>query len=256
MSCNFGIYFEPEGVEAPHPALTSTVGSAPCSAIRISIRILGHLASGIFRAARHVQAWMALMSTLQYTGDCKSKCFLCEEEFVISSERSLFCSNLCKKRYDRAHRSTCFYCGDMADTREHLLPHSISGRNRRIWALDWVSACRECNSYMGSNSPFSLTDRVRRIIQKVTKKYRLNDPNPDWDESDLEEMSDMFRRQIIAEAAIRRLAEGRIVMLKARLFDLTEQELSKVDNADTRKNIQTPSQRANSQPVTQSEARA
>ena len=154
------------------------------------------------------------------TGVRHSRCFYCSEAFEVSLDHTLFCSHVCKARYSRESDTKCFYCGDIASERDHIIPHSLSGKNKRIWTVDWVGSCGECNRFMGSASPFSLTDRIQIVIAKITRKYKLADPDPDWDEYDLRGMSKMFKDKIKADAQLRRRAEGRLVFLKARLSDL------------------------------------
>ena len=172
------------------------------------------------------------MTGMQSAGNRISTCFLCDKAFEVTASRPLFCGEDCKELYARMNQSKCFYCGDIATDRDHVVPHALSGRNRRIWTLDWVHCCRECNRFMGAEAPYSMTERVRIVIGKISKKYKLDQPDPDWDEHDLEGMSRQFVAKIKADARNRTYAEGRIVMLKARLSDLIEKEIALIDRRE------------------------
>jgi 5-methylcytosine-specific restriction endonuclease McrA len=50
----------------------------------------------------------------------------------------------------RRDRHTCAYCGEAADTVDHLVPHSRGGRNS--W-LNTVAACTRCNHRKANRTP-------------------------------------------------------------------------------------------------------
>lgn len=50
----------------------------------------------------------------------------------------------------RRDRHTCAFCGDLAETVDHLLPQSRGGRN--TW-LNTVAACRRCNNSKANRTP-------------------------------------------------------------------------------------------------------
>lgn len=148
----------------------------------------------------------------------------CHEPFLIGKRKRLFCSDKCKTRYSREFRS-CFYCGSIADTRDHITPHATEKKNsdKRQWSTDYVNACRECNSILSDNFPWSFYDRVMYLHDTFKKKKKLNKPFVEWDEDDLEEVSDTMRTWIANEqqkrwADERRLSHIRLVALKVAKF--------------------------------------
>jgi 5-methylcytosine-specific restriction endonuclease McrA len=59
----------------------------------------------------------------------------------------------------RRDRRTCAYCGDRADTIDHLVPRSRGGE----WTwLNTVAACRPCNGRKGDRTPAEAGMRLRR----------------------------------------------------------------------------------------------
>jgi len=66
----------------------------------------------------------------------------------------------------KTHRSTCVYCGDGANCREHFEP----------WALTemrfWVPACNNCNSILGCRMTNTMSERCEIIRQRLTSKHR------------------------------------------------------------------------------------
>lgn len=50
----------------------------------------------------------------------------------------------------RRDRHTCAFCGESAETVDHLLPQSRGGRN--TW-MNTVAACRRCNNVKANRTP-------------------------------------------------------------------------------------------------------
>lgn len=154
----------------------------------------------------------------------RGQCMYCSAPFVTGKRKRLFCSDRCKVRYSREFRS-CFYCGSIADTRDHITPHSTErpSSQKRQWSTDYVNACRECNTMLGNSFPWSLYDRIMYLHDKFKKKKKLHRAFVEWDEDDLEEVSDTMRTWIANEqqkrwADERRLSHMRLIALKVARF--------------------------------------
>ena len=146
-----------------------------------------------------------------------SECKYCAEKFTAKTYRKIFCSDRCKVRYNRENRLTCFYCGDLAGTRDHVTSHSTMGLKKRCWSnLDYVMCCRECNSLLGSAHPYSIVDKIGYLIEKFTKKYKLNKPVVQWDEDELEEVSKTMAQSIRAHIAKWNSRQERLAHMKLR----------------------------------------
>lgn len=126
-----------------------------------------------------------------------SECKYCTKRFDAKTYRKLFCSDRCKVRYNRESGMTCFYCGDLADSRDHVTPHSTTILRRRVWSnLDWVMCCRECNTLMGNMHPYSLSDRIAYLIERFTTKHKLDNVQIQWDDSELDDLGYSLRSYI------------------------------------------------------------
>lgn len=61
------------------------------------------------------------------------------------------------------HCESCVYCGEPADTRDHVPPLCISPNNRKTYP-----ACRRCNcSILGNRAIPTLEERQRYVFQRL-----------------------------------------------------------------------------------------
>lgn len=67
-------------------------------------------------------------------------------------------------------RRICIYCGRRCDTRDHLVPRGISGDSHRKSVLT-VPACGECNSLIGAEALFSITERREYAHHQLRRKH-------------------------------------------------------------------------------------
>lgn len=99
--------------------------------------------------------------------------------------------------------SFCYYCGDIADSLDHVPPRAIrkalldSGVITDYDIKD-VTACRDCNSRIGADAPFNLTDRKRLVKERLRKKYAKLLKAPDWSDSELEHVGQTLKSSILA----------------------------------------------------------
>lgn len=158
--------------------------------------------------------------------DCK----YCSKTFSAKTYRKIFCSDRCKVAYNRETRLTCFYCGDLPGTKDHITPHSTTGLKRRIWAgVDWVNCCRECNTLMGAAFPYMLSDRIAYLIEKFSKRYKLDKPRIQWDEDELDEMSMDMRREIRAQTRLWNARQTRLDHMRLRHLHVAHKEMESSD---------------------------
>lgn len=123
-------------------------------------------------------------------------CLYCADDFITSSDRRIYCSDRCKTRAFRDNMD-CFYCGDLADSKDHITPHSTKGRKKRCWKTDTVRCCRDCNTLMSDAFPYNFSERIAYLYDKFVKKNKLDKPFVQWDDEDLEDVRGSLRSFII-----------------------------------------------------------
>lgn len=142
-------------------------------------------------------------------------CHNCGTRFTTNSNRRLFCSDKCKIRYHREHSLTCFYCGDLADSKDHVFPQAHGGASGET-----VISCRDCNFRMGALGSLSVDQRICHLIESLERKHQLNKPIPEWDDEELEELGPSLRLRIKAAVHQRQNALERVIHIRARLREI------------------------------------
>lgn len=94
----------------------------------------------------------------------------------------------------------CSYCGEYADSWDHVVPVSYRAENRSLIKKrdNAVPCCRECNTLLGNCFNHSVSTRAEYLIKKLKKKYKSIIRMPKWGEDELEDISGDFSRQIRA----------------------------------------------------------
>lgn len=138
-------------------------------------------------------------------------CQYCATRFTTNTERRVFCSDRCKTRYHRENSLTCFYCGEMATSKDHMLPQVYGDGSG-----DTVPACRECNSTLSCIAPESIEERFKHLYRKYVSKYKLDKPIPEWDDDELEELGHSLRSAVQKKIRTRQRAVERVLYIKAR----------------------------------------
>lgn len=140
-------------------------------------------------------------------------CLFCSERFDAKLARKLFCSDVCRVRYNREAKLRCFYCGELATTRDHVFPHAArtNGSKRVFAGQETVNACRECNSLMGARNSHYVEDRIQDLISSLMKRYQLDKAIPDWDDDELDELGRGLRQSISSQIHRRQRAIERVI---------------------------------------------
>lgn len=87
----------------------------------------------------------------------------------------------------------CYYCGDYADTLDHVPPlNSVENMRMEEWHKQklpfvLIRACTSCNSKLGSKPIYSILERVANIIHKLEKEYEKVMDNK-WSDTELKEL--------------------------------------------------------------------
>ncbi len=76
----------------------------------------------------------------------------------------------------------CIYCGEIAVSREHFPPASVT-RHGLI-----LPACSECNSFAGTECSFDFDDRCSYVKNMIRIRYRSFIRNPSWNKDEIDEL--------------------------------------------------------------------
>jgi ethanolamine ammonia-lyase small subunit len=97
----------------------------------------------------------------------------------------------------------CYYCGDTANTKDHIPPKSaveaLGSKEYRRFTL--VRACLWCNSKLGAKQLLTLKERKAYIKDALHKELdRMSSP---WTEEELESLGFVLR-QLVEERQLKR----------------------------------------------------
>tara|TARA_R110000744_G_C18865641_1_gene504561 strand:- start:35 stop:445 length:411 start_codon:yes stop_codon:yes gene_type:complete len=108
----------------------------------------------------------------------------------------------------------CTYCKDIADTLDHVIPHSYVATNskqiRTYNKNEVVPCCRECNSLLGSKLYFTIAERADYLYTTYKKRYKKLLSIPEWDENDLKEIKNNLKKYIEASIKEKKIIQIRI----------------------------------------------
>jgi hypothetical protein len=113
-------------------------------------------------------------------------------------------------------RSTCEYCGQTADTRDHVIPrahrHSLesAGLSWDLSIPDTVPACRECNILAQAGVWSSLEEKRLAIQDKLRSKYRRTLQTPDLDSEELADLKGSLKKHIQKELLNKQIIQERV----------------------------------------------
>ena len=112
----------------------------------------------------------------------------------------------------------CVYCGQVAETQDHVLPLSLAPELdfmtfRHRWqfgqGLNKVPCCRECNSLAGTEPFFSIREKRKYIQGLLRKRYNKTLHSVIWDKDELRELGRTLRSHVIRKQRKLALAELR-----------------------------------------------
>lgn len=130
-------------------------------------------------------------------------------------------------RYSRHYHDSvkpwqCFYCGDDAQTLDHVPPLSwVETYSPETWRSHGVPfvllhVCHDCNSRLSNKPLFTAYERTQALEAKLSALYDRKASL--WSDYEIAEMGPSFRASLIEhKAAVRRLAD-RIRHLQWRLL--------------------------------------
>lgn len=102
----------------------------------------------------------------------------------------------------------CAYCGQLADTRDHVLPVSYrANRNRKHngkhYGSGTVPACRRCNSWLNDICPDDLSARAEELAEMLMRKNGKLLNQPAWSDEEIEELGPTMQQYIRGRIAIK-----------------------------------------------------
>ena len=116
--------------------------------------------------------------------------------------RSLYCDRyklIEAQHHDDGYRR-CFYCGEPADTIDHVPPLSRVSDYESIGLVRdqyfLVSCCQRCNILLGSTLQDSLFDRLAELRSILLVRHRAQLNMPDWSESEIAELGVAMRDEV------------------------------------------------------------
>jgi len=123
--------------------------------------------------------------------------------------------------YNELYRgATCCYCGDRAETLDHIPPLDVVYHKGldyfeiRGIQLVTVSACKNCNSILGSKAIYTVQHRVLELYKVMLKKHEKLLKMPDWSEKDLYELKGNLRRMVRNHVKAKKFLERRLAFME------------------------------------------
>ena len=105
----------------------------------------------------------------------------------------------------------CFYCGEIADTLDHIPPLSLAENYSQNHNHVLVRCCSECNDIAYNENHSCIEDRIDFIKSKMTKKYKKKIAVASkWNDQDLSEVKGLLRKSIENDVVIGLAAKDRI----------------------------------------------
>lgn len=101
----------------------------------------------------------------------------------------------------------CHYCGDNADTLDHIIPIAYNYIKRpkksKSRGGETVHCCRECNSFLGSKALFSIKERASEIAECLDHHYYKELNAPVWSDEEISELGPTLKRQVESRQFLR-----------------------------------------------------
>ena len=107
----------------------------------------------------------------------------------------------------------CTYCGEPADTKDHVIPVSwnhMSRKNADYSNKKVVPACNQCNLTLGNIAYHTIQTRASYLIQKYMKKYKKLLKSPIWTPEEISELGRGLRGKILELQMERRNIQNRL----------------------------------------------
>ena len=99
----------------------------------------------------------------------------------------------------------CFYCGEQATDREHVVPKVHVGElTLKVWS------CRECNCIASSHLFDTVEDKLEFIQNRISVKYKQLLEMPHWHQDEIDELEGKLKIDIIAHITAKKVIQRRL----------------------------------------------
>jgi hypothetical protein len=149
----------------------------------------------------------------------KQECRHCSKRFPTRKSKK-FCSGSCRflywhyAKHKIKPRLCCAYCGQIADTEDHVPPRSarpyLLAANIAHSFLS-VAACRECNNLLSYLPYWTVSDRRAYIKKRLAQKYKRLLAIPGWSDSELKELGPSLQLDVIVGIVQRNVVRARLL---------------------------------------------
>lgn len=111
------------------------------------------------------------------------------------------------------HPDACVYCGEPADTIDHMIPKSMAIQLQSVfghfsnWPTEYrrnckkVPACMECNRLLSNNVVLGVLKRREYVHNALRQKYKKYLVRVAWDDDELDELGPYLRQYVDNENA-------------------------------------------------------
>ncbi len=131
---------------------------------------------------------MRCMTRHPSVGQPSMVCAPCEVHDAIVKERKEF-STVVGWMFDK---SVCFYCGEHATQKEHVVPQST------LYPTWIVPSCVECNVLAGAKPFVSVLDKMHWLKDRRARRYAKLLKMPEWTEDEIAELGHALRSKVEA----------------------------------------------------------
>lgn len=154
-------------------------------------------------------------------------CKQCGTKFRATRKSAIYCSTPCRVAAFRSVKDLCWYCGAIANSRDHVIPHSLTGDKVRQWTgVDIVECCVDCNSSLGSQLFDTMAERVEYLARRFFARHKLGANQPDWSLAEIAELTGTLRTYIIEAQRAWEIKKARHMHLTLRAAQLGDIEQS------------------------------
>lgn len=116
--------------------------------------------------------------------------------------------------------SSCVYCGNIANERDHIPPLSWIAalgqeyfESRRLMTV-WVPACKECNASLGSKKLFTIKERTVFLLGYYLKKYEKLMRAEVWEDYEIDRLNGRLKQTIERFSILQIALDRRIAILE------------------------------------------
>lgn len=123
----------------------------------------------------------------------------------------------------------CVYCGLRAQSKDHIVPTSITGQSTRRYVLT-VPACIQCNSAIGDTPVYSIDGRRAVAQAHLRKRFKGVLRRPEYTDEEINEFEGRLKQAILMGVDEKRQVEARLAWPDDPHFDLRWLQKSGIEN--------------------------